>query len=144
MKSITFNISHANILSVLILCSIACFEVLAQNKPKVETPVAPLNLDDQSIANDMAKEAPVSAPVSDKSEKVSVEPHLMDDSFTKAEKHGIIPSTKEIQVSGAPQRVTKVTGADGSYCVYTPTVARTDGIDEIQNGLQNQVRSCPQ
>jgi hypothetical protein len=140
MKSTAFKINRTNIFSVMIFCSVACFEVWAQNKPNVDTPSVPLNLDDQSIADDMAKEAPVS----DKLEKVSVEPHLMDESFAKAEKHGIIPTVTEIPVAGAPQRVTKVTGADGTYCVYTPTVARTDGIDEIQNGLQNQVRSCPQ
>jgi len=140
MKSTAFKINRTNIFSVMIFCSVACFEVWAQNKPNVDTPSVPLNLDDQSIADDMAKEAPVS----DKLEKVSVEPHLMDESFAKAEKHGIIPTATEIPVAGAPQRVTKVTGADGTYCVYTPTVARTDGIDEIQNGLQNQVRSCPQ
>jgi hypothetical protein len=144
MKSTTFKINHANLLSVLILCSIACFEVWAQNKPNVDTPAAKLNLDDTGVADDMAKEAPAGVvKAGDKSDKVSVA-HPLDDSFAKAEKHGVIPTTKEIQVPGAPQRVTKVTGPDGSYCVYSPTVARTDGIDEIQNGLQTQVRSCPQ
>jgi hypothetical protein len=142
MKTITFKNHQINILSALLLGSIACFEVWAQTKPVPadNPPAASLNLDDQNITKELVGKEPVVDP----KEKISVSHSQMDDSFAKAEKHGFIPTTKEIYVTGAPQRVTKVTGADGSsYCVYTPTVARTDGIDEIQNGDQTQVRTCP-
>ena len=150
MKSYPIIYKQFNILTALLICSIASSEVCAQNKPPAEpasptapaAPIsAPLNLDDRRIARELGKEEPGPVPT----EKISVSPNRMDESFNKAERHGNIPTIKEINVSGAPERVTKVTGADGeSYCVYSPTVARTDGIDAIQNGVQNQVRSCPQ
>jgi hypothetical protein len=141
MSTTTIKRHQFNILTALLLGSIACFEVWAQTNPVPVQSSAPLNLDDRNVTKELVKEEPV-AP--DNGEKIGISPHQMDESFTKAEKHGFIPSTKEINVSGAPERVTKVTGADGSsYCVYSPTVARTDGIDEIQNGGQTQVRSCP-
>jgi len=141
MKQTTFKLNQLNIMTVLLLGSIACFEVWAQTNPVQDQPATPLNLDDRNITKEMVKEEP--APP-DSGEKIGISPNQLDESFTKAEKHGLIPTTKEINVSGAPERVTKVTGADGvTYCVYSPTVARTDGIDQIQNGLQTQVRTCP-
>jgi len=126
---------------LLILLGAASVSIQAQQSTTTgtEKSTKPLNLDDQSITEDLAKEVPVAK----KTEAVSVEPNKMNAEFSKAEKHGVVPTITEINTAGTPQRVTKVTGKDGSYCVYSPTVARTDGIDEIQNGLQNQVRSCP-
>jgi len=134
MKSTYFFTCHAKLAAIALLCSLAGSNASGQTNP------APLNLDDSKITRELVK----NEPVGDKTETVSTEPKKMDESFRKAEKPSIIvPKTEEIPVSGSAQRVTKVTGPDGSYCVYTPTVARTDGIDEIQNGLQNQVRTCP-
>jgi hypothetical protein len=99
----------------------------------------PLNLDSSSIAAEINKEEPAEKT----NEVLSASPNKIDDLFKKAERHGVLPTNVEITTPGAPQRVTKVTGADGSYCVYSPAVGKTDGIDEIQNGLQTQVRSCP-
>ena len=127
---------------MLILFSLASLTALAQSNPVSEKSV-PLNLDDQTIAKELVKESQANKPDNTNLETIRTEPNRLDESFNKAEKHGIVPSTVEINTAGTPQRVTKVTGADGSYCVYSPTVARTDGIDEIQNGLQTQVRTCP-
>ncbi len=115
----------------------------AQDKPDAATADKPLNLNVQDIAKELIKEDKQDGK-SDSTETVSVQPNKMDETFIKAEKPGLIPKVTEINVTGAPQRVTKVTSAAGTYCVYTPSVGRTDGIDEIQNGAQNQVRTCPQ
>ncbi len=111
----------------------------AQSSSEATTPPVPLNLDARDIAREISKEAPVDAAP----EKIGIAPNKMDDSFSKAEKHGLIPAVVEINTAGAPERVTKVTGAAGTYCVYAPTVGRTDGVDDIQNGEQTQVRTCP-
>ncbi len=141
MKTTQLRMAPINTYAVLFLCSVACFEVWAQATPTGNTQDAPLNLRDKSIIREMVKEDPAPA---NTTPKLSGNPDPLDAKFVKAEKHGIVPSTTEINVPGAPQRVTKVTGADGSYCVTTPTGARTDGIDDIQNGNQTQVRTCPQ
>jgi len=139
MNSITPTFLRIATCTALLALSIAAFESAAQSSAAATKNDKPLNLDDQIITQDIAKESNLEQ----KTETVSVEPNKLDAGFIKAEKHGIIPDTTEINVTGTPQRVTKVTGKEGTYCVYSPTVARTDGIDEIQNGLQNQVRSCP-
>ncbi len=141
MKAAQTKMVPMNTYAVLLLCSMACFEVWAQTTSTDNTPAAPLNLRDKGIIRELIKEDPAPA---DPATKVSGTVDPLDAKFVKAEKHGIIPTTTEISVPGSPQRTTKVTGADGSYCVNTPTVARTDGIDEIQNGQQTQVRTCPQ
>ena len=130
---------------VICLCLANAVSVSAQNASvsgdKVSAPVTskPLNLDSSAIAAQISKEEPVEKPT----EVLSAGPNKVDEIFKKAEKHDAVPTMVEINTPGSPQRVTKVTGADGSYCVYSPAVGRTDGIDEIQNGLQKQVRSCP-
>lgn len=54
------------------------------------------------------------------------------------------PKVEEIYQQGSTGRVNKVTSLfDIEYCVYTPDQSRVDGIDSIKDGLQNQVRSCP-
>lgn len=141
MNLSTFKTQRTTILIVMTLFIVPSSELWAQNKPVPEKHAAELNLDDKNIAEEFSKEIPMNKK---SEEKISISPNHMDDSFSKAQKHGIVPTTKEINVPGTPGRITMVTGADGTYCVYSPTVARTDGIDEIQNGLQNQVRNCPQ
>ena len=128
--------------ALMMAFAVTSFNVCAQNNPVADKP-ATLNLDDQKIAKELIKESRDNDSGNNSSEKISVEPNQLDASFAKAEKHGLKPEIVEINTAGSPQRVTKVTGADGTYCVYAPTVARTDGIDAIQNGLQNQVRTCP-
>lgn len=136
MNAFQLSFQHAMGSTLLIASSLVSANTWAQ-----------LNLDDKNIAKELLKEDRARDNASDnkneKLETIKVEPNELDASFKKAEKHGIIPHIEEINAAGAPQRVTKVTGVAGSYCVYSPTVARTDGIDEIQNGLQDQVRTCP-
>jgi hypothetical protein len=127
---------------LLVMVDLVSIDAWTQTNPVTEKPVT-LNLDDKKIAKELLKEDRVNDNNSDKSETIKVEPNELDASFNKAEKHGLKPDIVEMNGPGGQQRVTKVIGADGAYCVYSPAVARTDGIDEIQNGLQNQVRTCP-
>lgn len=125
---------------VFLAANIACGAVSAQTSSEVgQLPSAPLNLDVQHIAKELIRDDQAAK----QAEKISTD--QPDTPFGMTAKHHVAPAIQEISVSGAPERVTKVTGADGSsYCVYEPTIARTDGIDAIQHGLQNQVRTCPQ
>jgi len=144
------NSASTSLLAVITLCAanfVAAPAVFAQTTPaatndKATTaaPAKPLNLDSSAVAAEMSKEMPTEKPI----EVLSVAPNKVDELFKKAEKRDAIPTTVEISTPGSPQRVTKVTGPDGSYCVYSPAVGRTDGIDEIQNGQKTQVRTCPQ
>jgi len=139
MKSIFFKFNRVLFILVGIIVGMTGPNSYAQTNSNEVAPPAPLNLDARRIAKEISKEEPLEpAP-----EKISVEPNRMDESFTKAEKHGLIPTVVEINTPGTPERVTKVNGAGGAYCVYSPTVGRTDGVDDIQNGEQTQVRTCP-
>lgn len=142
MNDIKLKTLSAMACAVILACSTTT--VLAQSAPDAPAaaPAKPLNLDARQIAKELVKEDPQPAPAP-APEKLSAAQTKMDDTFTKAEKPGLIPKVTEIAVPGAPQRVTKVTSAAGTYCVYSPTTARTDGIDQIQNDMQNQVRTCP-
>ena len=146
MNTFSLKLQRALGSALLISISLMSMGTWAQTNPVTEKS-APLNLDDKNIAKELLKEDGAadnsSTNKNDRLETITVEPNELDASFKKAEKHGIIPRTVEINAGGAAQRVTKVTGPAGTYCVYSPTVARTDGVDEIQSGLQDQVRTCP-
>ena len=127
------------------LCFFVISSAYAQTTPALNpqtTSHKPLNLDDSAIVKSMAEEMnkdnpPVTTPT------LSAGPTKVDELFKKAEKAGFAPKIVEIKMAGTPERITKVTYGNESYCIYSPTVARTDGIDAIQHGLQTQVRTCP-
>ena len=134
---------HEKIICLIWLC--ACAAASAQDKTTVtpvetSAPTTELNLDVSKIAAEL--NPPVQTRQS--SETLSLELNKLDQLFQKAAKHGDAPEMVEINTAGSAQRVTRVNHGESSYCVYAPTVSRTDGIDAIQKGLQNQVRSCPQ
>ena len=127
------------------LCFFVISSAYAQTTPALNpqtTSHKPLNLDDSAIVKSMAEEMnkdnpPVTTPT------LSAGPNKVDELFKKAEKAGFAPKIVEIKTAGSSERVTKVSYGNESYCVYSPSVARTDGIDSIQHGLQTQVRTCP-
>ena len=127
------------------LCFFVISSAYAQTTPALNpqtTSHKPLNLDGSAIVKSMAEEMnkdnpPVTTPT------LSAGPNKVDELFKKAEKAGFAPKIVEIKTAGSSERVTKVSYGNESYCVYSPSVARTDGIDSIQHGLQTQVRTCP-
>ena len=139
MTSTNTKIAIAFVLVSAVICATAQAQTPTKATP-AEEKAQPLNLDSSAIASDMSKQIPVRTPT----DTLSSGTNKVDDIFKQAEKHRGPPTQTELMTAGAPERVTKVTGEDGSYCVYSPSVARTDGIDAIQKGLQSQVRSCPQ
>ncbi|PRC92030.1 hypothetical protein [Solimicrobium silvestre] len=125
-------------LAASLLSPFASAQVAESTMPTQQT--APLNLDTDKVSKEISQEQPVYLI---KKDTLSAGENAFTNTFTQAEKKVKVSGEVEIGV-GTSQRVTKVTNPNGSYCVYSPTVARTDGVDEIQNGLQTQVRSCPQ
>ena len=126
--------------SIASLCLVA-LTVAAQTKVQNSSTDAPaLNLDTTAVSKELSAEIPETK----NTDKVSAAPDKFAKSLEKAAKYRGPPKVEEIYEQGSTDRVEKVTPIFGDeYCAYTPSQGRTDGIDSIKDGMQFQVRSCP-
>jgi hypothetical protein len=116
----------------------------SSSRPSAEDMVEAARHDIGKIDHELRKDSPPSKEPATAAAKPSMQQTLEKALATPVEPHAAKPGETTMEEITRPdgQRVTKVTGPNGTYCVTQISVGNTKGEDIMQKGAVSRTTSC--